>query len=138
MARARDTSAANESRGVSINLISRARLHGMSLHQKIRFILDEVKQSKILVLEAGLDPLEETKLIETTMGEIDQDTFIGIEMQTQRMPNEKANLATKLLRRTGFAARSMTVVGPADCLRTVHKDGQTIQAMILTGKKASA
>lgn len=124
--------------GVSINLISRRTMSRMSVTEKIRFILDEVKQSKILVLEAGLDPVEETRLIETTMAEIDPDTFIGIELSSQRLPNEKLGIGERILRRTGIAAKSMTVVGPADMLQTVHKDGNTVQAMILTGKKVGA
>lgn len=127
-----------EPEGVAIDLISKRMLQNMTAQEKIRFILDEVKKAKILVLEAGLDPVEEAKLIEQTMGEIDQETFIGIEMQSQRMPEEKGNFASKFLRRTGMAARSMTVVGPADKLRTIHKDGQTIHAMILAGKEAPA
>ncbi len=128
--------------GVQINLISRAKLESMSLQEKIRFILDGVKNNHIMVLEEGLDPKEEAKLIESTMIEIDPDSFAGIEMESQR---EEKNLGVigKLFGRTQYGDRaSMTVIGPADKLRTVYKDGSTIEAVVLaeqtTGKAQAA
>ena len=40
-----------------------------------------LKKVKFLFLEHGLTPLEQTSLIENTMKEIEQDTFIGVEME---------------------------------------------------------
>ncbi len=122
----------NGSGGVKINLVSKAKLDDMSLQEKIRFILDEVQQDVILVLEEGLDPNEEAKLIESTMVEIDPDSFTGIEMESQRNP-EASGIIGKLFRRSPYGDRaSMTVVGPADKLRTVYKDGDSIEAMVLS------
>lgn len=116
--------------GVNINLISQQMLDGMVSEEKIRFVLDEVKKGKILVLEYGLTPQEQAKLIEATMTEMDLDTFIGIEMQGY--VSERTNLFQKIL---GKVQRPrMTVIGPADLLRIVHKDNKVIQTMILTGK----
>lgn len=122
----------NGSGGVKINLVSKAKLDDMSLQEKIRFILDEVQQDVILVLEEGLDPNEEAKLIESTMIEIDPDNFTGIEMESQRNPDE-VSIIGKLFRRSTYGGKaSMTVVGPADKLRTVYKDGDSIEAMVLS------
>ena len=120
------------SSGVQISLVSRRMLGGMTTTEKIRFILDEVKCNKVLVLEQGLDPREEAQLIQTTMTEIDPDTFIGIEMESHQAETPSSWMQ-KLLAKTGVTRSSMSVVGPADKLRTVHKDGSTIQALILTG-----
>ncbi len=129
----------NGSDGVKINLVSKAKLDDMSLQEKVRFILDEVKQDVILVLEEGLDPNEEAKLIESTMVEIDPDSFTGIEMESQRNPDEASSIIGKLFRRTPYGGRaSMTVVGPADKLRTVYKDGDSIEAMVLQQPAAEA
>ena len=117
---------------VQISLVSRRMLGGMTTTEKIRFILDEVKSNKVLVLEQGLDPREEAQLIQTTMGEIDPDTFIGIEMESHQ-PEGPGGFWNKVLERAGTSRARMSVVGPADKLRTVHKDGSTIQALILTG-----
>jgi hypothetical protein len=133
----RDTApAASEGAGVSINLVSRHFLTSMTTPEKIRFILDEVKKQKILVLESGLDPREEAELIQKTMSEVDPDTFIGIEMQSQAAETPRSWME-KLLARTAPRG-SMTVVGPADKLRTVHKDGSGIQALVLASQQAAA
>lgn len=119
--------------GVKINLVSKQKLDDMSLQEKIRFILDEVQQDVILVLEEGLDPNEEAKLIESTMVEIDPESFVGIEMESQRNPDQGNSIIGKLFRRTQYGGNAqMTVVGPADKLRTVYKDGDSIEAMVLS------
>lgn len=129
----------NGSDGVKINLVSKQKLDDMSLQEKIRFILDEVQQDVILVLEEGLDPNEEAKLIESTMVEIDPEDFQGIEMESQRNPDEGGSIIGKLFRRTQYGGRAaMTVVGPADKLRTVYKDGDSIEAMVLSETEATA
>ena len=117
--------------GVRINLISIEMLAELSSNQKIRFILNEVKQGNVLVLEQGLTAEEEAELIKTTMSSIDQETFIGIEMQSySREDVRKGSWLAKLLRRK--QPPRMSVIGPAALIRTVHKDGNVIQAMILT------
>lgn len=117
--------------GININLISIERLTNLSSRDKIRFILHEVKRGNVLVLERGLTAEEEAELIKTTMSNIDQDTFIGIEMQSYSQEDvKKGSWLSKLLRRK--QPPRMSVIGPADLLRTVHKDGNMIQAMILT------
>jgi hypothetical protein len=117
--------------GVRINLISIEMLAELSANQKIGFILNEVKHGNVLVLEQGLTAEEEAELIKTTMSSIDQDTFIGIEMQSySREDVRKGSWLDKLLRRK--QPPRMSVIGPAALLRTVHKDGNVIQAMILT------
>lgn len=114
--------------GININLISRQMLENMPTQEKIRFILDEVEKGKVLVLERGLTATEETKLIEATMSEIDADTFIGIEMQSYGV-DKQGRFARLLGNRTGRPR--MAVVGPANLLKTIHKDSQQIQALVL-------
>lgn len=126
-----------EAPSVEISLVSRRMLAGMTSTEKIRFILDEVKSRKVLVLEEGLDAREEAQLIQATMTEIDPDTFIGIEMETQRQEGPPS-FVDKVLAKTGVRRSSMSVVGPADRLRTVRKDGSTIQALVLAGTKGAS
>lgn len=119
---------------VSISLVSKKKLSTMSAKEKVSFILQEVKQDKILVLEQGLDPQEEANLIERTMVEVDPDTFIGIEMESYRDDLPRDLFGRFMPKRHGPRA-SMTVVGPADRLKTIRKDGTTIQAVILGGDR---
>ena len=124
------TKAKENASNVNIDLISREMLGSMGGYEKVRFVLDKVKNGKILVLETGLNSFEETQLIETTMSEIDHDRFIGIEMQSYENKNE--NIFVRLLRKN---RTRMEVIGPADLLKTVYKDGDIIQTIVLTKGK---
>jgi len=63
--------------GVQIDLISAERLDKLTVMEKIHLILDEVMEGNIVVLEKGLAPEEQSKLIEVTMREISPDGFWG-------------------------------------------------------------
>lgn len=118
-----------ERTGISIDLISTERLEEMG-KEKIRFILEQVKTGKVLVLEKGLTSSEELELIRVTMTEIDHDSFIGVETPGFTGNVTKRTFLQKLLGRT--SPPRMMVVGPAHLLRTIKKDGRTIEAIILT------
>ena len=47
-------------KGISFNLISRQKLNDLSSSEKLKYILKEVKEGRILVLEHGLTPTEQT------------------------------------------------------------------------------
>jgi len=119
-------------KGISVNLVSRHKLEELSSTQKLKFILNEVQKGKILVLEHGLTPMEQTSLIEQTMKEIEQDTFIGIEMEGYS--EDKPTFIQKFL---GMIKKPrITMIGPADLLKTIRKDNDMIQTMIIPGKGA--
>ena len=118
--------------GVSVNLVSRQKLDEFSSAEKLEFILKEVQKGKVLVLEHGLTPIEQTELIAHTMKEIKQDTFIGIEMEGYG--EDKPSIIQKIL---GVIKKPrMTVIGPADLLKTVPQDSNMIQTRIIPGKGA--
>jgi len=115
--------------GISIDLISRERLEELG-DEKMRFVLDQVKMGKVLVLEKGLTPAEELDLIKITMTEIDQDSFIGLETPGFTGNIAKRSFIQRLLGRA--PPPRMMVVGPAHLLKTIRKDGRTIEAVIVT------
>ena len=118
--------------GISFNLVSRNKLDELSSSEKLKYILKEVKKGRILVLEQGLTPVEQTSLIENTMREIDQDTFIGIEMEGYG--EDKISFLQRVF---GIIKKPrMTVIGPAHLLKMVHKDNDTIETTIIPGKGA--
>jgi hypothetical protein len=120
-------------KGISFNLISRQKLNDLSSPEKLKYILKEVKNGRILVLEYGLTPTEQATLIEHTMKEIDHDTFIGIEMEGYG--EERINFFQRVF---GLIKKPrMTVIGPAHLLKTVHKDNDRIETTIIPGKGAS-
>jgi hypothetical protein len=112
----------------AIHLISHETVEKMGTEEKIRFILDEVEAGKVLVLERGLTPSEEAKLIEQTMREIDPDHFIGIEMQSYGMDRGK-NLLQRVA--MGGPRPRMAVIGPASLLKLVSKDNEKIVTKII-------
>ncbi len=118
--------------GISFNLISRQKLGELSADEKLKFILKEVKKGKILVLEYGLTPMEQTNLIENTMREIEQDTFIGVEMEGYGQ--DKSSIIQKIL---GISKKPrMTLIGPADLLKKIKKDNEIIEVKIIPGRGA--
>jgi len=111
--------------GVQLNLISKEMLGRMSSMEKLRMILDNVKEGKIVVLESGLTPQEEAKLIELTMLEIDHENFIGIEVETY--PQKEQSFLSKIF---GRKSGRLTVIGPANRLKTLEKQADIIKALV--------
>jgi hypothetical protein len=115
--------------GVQIDLISGDRLEGLRTMEKIRMILDGVHEGNIVILEQGLNPDEESKLIEVTMSEISPDGFTGIEIETYPGAANGDN---------GFIGRLMgkedggklTVIGPADRIETLEKNEDFLSTFI--------
>jgi hypothetical protein len=65
------------------------------------------------------------------MREIEQDTFIGVEMEGYGQ--DKSTFIQKIF---GIIKKPrMTLIGPADLLKTVRKDNHMIQTKIITGKE---
>jgi len=119
--------------GIAFNLISRQKLENLSSADKLKYIINEIKEGRILVLEHGLTATEQAKLIEHTMKEINHDTFIGIEMGGY--DEEKQSFFQRVF---GVIKKPrMTVIGPAHLLKMVHKDNDMIQTTIIPGKGAS-
>ncbi|MFC7018433.1 MULTISPECIES: DUF2073 domain-containing protein [Haloarcula] len=115
--------------GVQIDLISGERMDGLTSMEKIRTILDGVRDGNIVILEEGLSPDEESRLIEVTMTEISPDEFNGIEIETY--PKSETKDASILDRIMGKeSAKKLTVIGPANQIETLHKDETLISALV--------
>ena len=115
--------------GVQIDLISAERMTGLTSMEKIRMILDGVRDGNIVILEEGLSPDEESRLIEVTMTEISPDEFTGLEIETY--PRSEAADASFLDRLMGKqSAQKLTVIGPANQIETLHKDETLIQTLV--------
>ena len=117
--------------GIQLDLISEARISQMASMEKVRYIIDEVRKGKILVLEKGLNPMEEAKLIEMTMSAIQPDVFTGIEMQSYPA-NQDGSLLGKIFKRQ--SNKRLTVIGPANQLKTLKKDRNLISALVSASK----
>ena len=115
--------------GIQIDLISRERMASLASMEKIRMILDGVHEGNIVILEAGLTPDEESKLIEVTMNEISPDEFNGIEIETYpRSDTANSSFLDRLMGREQTS--KLTVIGPANRIETLHKDRNLISTLI--------
>jgi hypothetical protein len=115
--------------GIQIDMISAERMDGMRTMEKIRLILDGVHDGNIVILEQGLEPDEESKLIEVTMSEINPDGFTGIEIETY--PGESDTNSGFFGRLMGKDdANKLTVIGPANRIETLHKDETLISTLV--------
>ena len=115
--------------GIQIDMISAERMEGMRTMEKIRLILDGVHDGNVVILEEGLDPDEESKLIERTMSEINPDGFTGIEIETY--PGSDGGDGGFLGRLMGSDDPSkLTVIGPANRIETLHKDETLISTLV--------
>ena len=117
------------SEGVQIDLISAERMDGLTSMEKIRMILDGVRDGNIVILEEGLSPDEESKLIEVTMTEISPDEFDGIEIESYpRSETAEASFLDRLMGKE--STKKLTVIGPANQIETLHKDETLIQTLV--------
>ena len=117
--------------GIQIDMISAERMDGMRTMEKIRLILDGVHDGNVVIFEEGLDPDEESKLIERTMTEInpDGDGFTGIEIESY--PGTDTSNSGFLGRLMGNdEPNKLTVIGPANRIETLHKDETLISTLI--------
>jgi hypothetical protein len=115
---------------VQMDLISAEKLEKMTSMEKIRLILDKVKTGRILVLENGLTPDEEVRLIEMTMTEIRVDEFSGIEIESY--PTKRDGSFLNRILGKNVKGR-MTVIGPANQIRTIEKDQYQIITKVSVG-----
>ena len=118
--------------GVQIDLISSERLENLTKLEKIRLILDEVMEGNVVVLEKGLTPDEQSMLIETTMHEITPDGFAGIEMETYSADSSEHHkgLFGSLFGKKDSSTGRMTVIGPANQMKTLKKDKDLISTWV--------
>ncbi len=64
---------------IRIDFISKNYLSNLSINDKIKTIIERIKNDVVVILEEGLTPEEEMLLIKETMKEIDHEKFLGVE-----------------------------------------------------------
>ena len=120
----------DEDDGVQIDMISAQRMEGLTSMEKIRIILDGVRDGNIVILEEGLTPEEESRLIEVTMTEISPDEFNGIEIESYPQSGDDDGGFLNRLMGQDSTPKKLTVIGPADQIETLHKDETLISALV--------
>jgi hypothetical protein len=109
---------------IQIEFISAEVLSGMGTDEKMGYVLEHVKEDKILVIEEGMSPVEESALIQATMAQITKK-FPGIEVSTLR-EKEEDGIRHKLIRLLGGRTGGLTVIGPSRLVKQIKKDPRHI------------
>lgn len=115
--------------GVQIDMLSADRISKMTSYEKIRLILDEVHEGCVVVLERGLSPEEQGKLLEATMMEIAPGGFSGIEIETYPSFSGEKGLFGKIFKKGQDSSRLM-VIGPVDQLKMLSREKDRLIAWI--------
>jgi len=127
---------------LTISFLPYSEIENLGPYQRIKKILNTVKDRKILILEGRLRREEETELIKVTMEEIDR-TFKGIELAVI-YPGEAAGNTILAKVRTGMLnallgdRQGMTIIGPATIVKEIKKDPNNIELLTIDGRGGSA
>lgn len=121
--------------GIRVDLLRQSQLSHMGRTEKIRYIIDRVRDGIVVVLESGLSPDEHALLIEKTMTEIDHDEFTGVDVESYPDKGDESSkgIIGKLFRREENSKSSLTVIGPASRMKTLHKDDDQISTLLTQG-----
>lgn len=109
---------------IELEFISSDMLGSKSGSEKMNFILDKIKENKILVIEESLSSLEESRLIEATMRQINEE-FPGIEVSTLKGKTEKG-VKKGLIKFLGGRTGGLTIIGPSRLIKRIKKEPEQI------------
>lgn len=126
---------------LTIQFVQYGEIESLSSEERIKKLLDLVRQDKIVILEGRLEKEEEAELIKSTMGSISR-SFKGIELGVI-YPDEhegldmvhklKKNMLNLLLGNR----RGLTIIGPATIIKEIKQDPQKIQLLTTINSKRS-
>ena len=115
---------------LTLQFIPHEEIEGLSSNERIRKLLNCVKDEKIVVLEGRLRKEEEAELIRKTMEEI-SERFKGIEISVVYPDRRKGNLGKTLKNNLADMLlgerQGLTVMGPASLIKEIRKDPDKIQ-----------
>jgi len=122
---------------LTIQFVPYHEIDGLSLADKIRKLIDIVRENRIVLMEGHLKKKEEADLIKMTMEAIDE-RFKGIEISVIYPDTKNADFAGKV--KGGLAnillgeRRGITVIGPATVIKEIKRDPDRMQLMIEEAK----
>jgi hypothetical protein len=116
---------------IELEFISSDVLEGKTAEEKMKFLLDKIKDDKIIVIEESLSSQEEALLIEATMKQISKK-FPGVEISTLRERTAEG-FKERLIKILGGRTGGLTVIGPSKLVKKMKKEPQKIS--MLAGEK---
>jgi len=117
---------------VTLSFMPYGEIEDLSSVGRIRKLLNEAKENKIVLLQGRLKKEEETELIKATMEEINKD-FKGIELAVIDPDTAKVE-GLKKFRNAVFGMllgnrQGMTIIGPASIVKEIKKDPTKIELL---------
>lgn len=112
---------------LKMDFLSSDALKDKSSIEKIFMIVERVKNGEVLVMEGGLEPEEEAELIETTMREIDVESFVGIDIYTLEK-DETSFFGLSKKKTVGI-----TIIGPANIMKQVKRKSNFLSMVASLG-----
>lgn len=115
---------------IQVHLIRNSELE---TSEKVRNILDHVRNGDVVILENGLSPRESELLVKRTMNNINEE-FTGIEIESypeKQQTKDNGGLLNRLFGSDDNETdENMTIVGSANRLETVKKNNDQISTLI--------
>ncbi len=117
---------------INVEFVTFEKINNMTQKEQVKFIIEKIKNKKILIFDSRLNPEEEAKLISETMKKINKK-FTGIEIcsldgqfQNDNFGERIKNFFFKIL--TG-KNRGVSIIGPAKIIKNIKRnpDNITIQ-----------
>jgi len=116
-----------DTNSLKMDFLSSDALKTQSSIEKISMIVEKVKKGELLVIEGGLEPEEEAELIETTMREIDVESFMGIDIYTLEK-DESSFFGLSKKKTVGI-----TIIGPANVMKAVKRKSNFLSMVASLG-----
>jgi uncharacterized protein len=116
-----------DTNSLKMDFLSSDALKSQSSIEKVSMIVEKVKKGELLVIEGGLEPEEEAELIETTMREIDVESFMGIDIYT--LEKDESSFFGLSKRKTV----GITIIGPANVMKTVKRKSNFLSMVASLG-----
>ena len=115
---------------LTLQFVPYSDIENLPSEDRIRKLLDIVKNKSVVLLQGRLKVHEEAKLIQETMEEISKD-FKGVEICTI-FPEDKEMQAVKKIKKEFFRIllgnrEGMTIIGPASVIKEIRRDPNKIQ-----------
>jgi len=120
---------------LTLRFVSYSEISKLESNERIKKLLDNIIENKIIVLQGKLEPVEEAALISSTMALIGRvKGFKGVELATIQPGKEDSffeNIKVGLARALIGERDSLTVIGPAAIVREIKKDPSKVDLMLV-------
>jgi len=125
-------------KGIKLQFMPYFQIMNLSPYKRIKFLLDNVAEDKIIILQGRLSHEEEKDLIEETMKKIGKGRgFKGLEIETLNPKMIDANAIMKLRKSVAdFLVGDrdvITLIGPATIVKEIKKDIKKLELFLKLG-----